>query len=176
MIFGLMIKSLCPPTWTCFFMRLKLLKRQMSRPLLFVLRLKSTSSQKYLNYNHKDRLSWLPVTSQAWWLHTGKCVAEVRIQPQAEAAISPRGAGCPNTGLWTSWFGSSSHSGRGRWGDRSRTFCSASGVPELKLDSTFCALLWDRSGELPPVLKSWLWTGEVSAKFKTQKWINYRIS
>lgn len=52
MIFGLMIKSLCPPTWTCFFMRLKLLKRQISRPLLFVLRLKSTSSQKYLNQNH----------------------------------------------------------------------------------------------------------------------------
>lgn len=54
-----MIKSLCPPTWTCFFMRLKLLKRQMRRPLLFVLRLKSTSSQKYLNHNHNDRFIWL---------------------------------------------------------------------------------------------------------------------
>ena len=105
MIFGLMIKSLCPPTWTRFFMRLKLLKRQMSRPLLFVLRLKSTSSQKYLNYNHNDRFPWLPVTSQLWSLHTEKCVADIGRQPQTKSTFLPHGAGSLDTGLWTSWFG-----------------------------------------------------------------------
>lgn len=61
MIFGLTTKSFCPPTWICFFMTLKLLKRQMSRPLLFVRRLKSTSSQKYLDMKHK-------ITKPAVWL------------------------------------------------------------------------------------------------------------
>lgn len=61
MIFGLTTKSFCPPTWICFFMTLKLLKRQMRRPLLLVLRLKSTSSQKYLDIKHK-------ITKPAVWL------------------------------------------------------------------------------------------------------------
>lgn len=80
MTFGLTIKSLCPPTWTCFFMRLKLLKRQMSRPLLFVLRLKSTSSQKYLNHNHNGR--FLCPSHLNYDNYTEKCVADIREGPK----------------------------------------------------------------------------------------------
>lgn len=41
----LMMKVRCPPIAICFFMTLKLLKRQMSSPALWTRRLKSTSSQ-----------------------------------------------------------------------------------------------------------------------------------
>lgn len=46
---GLIRKSLFPPTGMCFFMKLKLLRRQTSSPLLLTLRLKSSSSQLYLH-------------------------------------------------------------------------------------------------------------------------------
>lgn len=159
MIFGLMIKSLCPPTWTCFFMRLKLLKRQISRPLLFVLRLKSTSSQKYLNYNHNDRFPWLPVTSQLWQLHTEKCVADIGRQPQTKSTFPPQGAGSlwhwpVNLLIWA--LTATKEGGSEVTVPRHST---APCIPELKYERTFCILLWDRTAELLPVLKSWLQTG-----------------
>lgn len=49
MCLGLMRKSLFPPTGMCFFMKLKLLRRQTSSPLLLTLKLKSSSSQLYLH-------------------------------------------------------------------------------------------------------------------------------
>lgn len=55
MSLGLTRKSLFPPTGMCFFMRLKLLKRHSSSPLLFTLRLKSTSAQLYLKHNRTLR-------------------------------------------------------------------------------------------------------------------------
>lgn len=64
---GFTAKSFCPPTWMCFFMRLKWLKRQMSRPLLFVLKLKSTSSQKYLS-NWTERFAEGKSLQLAWCL------------------------------------------------------------------------------------------------------------
>lgn len=50
MSLGLTRNSLfLPPTWMCFFIRKKLLKRHSNKPLLLTLRLKSTSSQPYLH-------------------------------------------------------------------------------------------------------------------------------
>lgn len=55
MCLGLIRKSLLPPTGMCFFMKLKLLRRQTSSPLLLTLRLKSSSSQLYLHmHSHRS--------------------------------------------------------------------------------------------------------------------------
>lgn len=51
--FGFTMKSLVPPTGISFFIRLKQLKRHSCSPLLFTLRLKSTSSQLYLQIEKK---------------------------------------------------------------------------------------------------------------------------
>lgn len=48
------MKSLLPPTGISFFIRLKQLKRHSCSPLLFILRLKSTSSQLYLQIEKKQ--------------------------------------------------------------------------------------------------------------------------
>ena len=57
-----MWKDRCPPTAICFFITLKRLKRQSSRPALCTRRLKSTSSHRNLLRTRGDRSGWMPLT------------------------------------------------------------------------------------------------------------------